>query len=431
MRVRSVLVTGLIAGIGFSAGAGLAQTRTLSDTECRALRDRLAEHARLSDGVRRDLASRAPALPATQPPPSAPAPAPAGGRAEAIRARLEKIPEERERLEDARLASYLRFDLGRAAQLAQQVQALDTEKANLEKELAGLPATPPGALPSPAAPAGPAPGTASGADRISCQNLPAALDAAVTIRQRELGAREGQPGVVPLAALKGQSPDQVAQELAGQFAGWPATATQVGLLDQDGNGRLDAFVDAPAPNVLRLYRQRADGTVSIDAFPIPGRTGDPTYGEMTRRIEEATVRQTGRTFADLLAARPAGPMRVLGETGDFARAHAAFLAGNFADAARIEAGAARSIEFQNLRGETLRVLEVLAPATGGVILGRIVVMPRPNTEELWDETTTLVRPTSYWHTDVEVRRATERRSSAGSSLAPRSTSGPFSFGVDR
>jgi hypothetical protein len=323
------------------------------------------------------------------------------------------------------------MDFGRASQLAQQVQALDAEKASLERELAGLPATPAGVPAAPAAPPPPAPAPTSAADRIPCQDVPAALDAAVRIRQRELGAKEGQPGALPLVALKGQTPDQVAQELAGQFAPWPAVAAQVGLLDQDGKGRPDAFVDAPAPNVFRLYRQRADGTVSVDVFALPGRPGDPAYGEMVRRIEETAIRQTRRAFADLLAGRPAAPVRVLGETGDFATAQAAFLAGSFADAAKIDGGGARTIEFQNLRGETQRVLESIAPAAGGVAVRRVVAGPRPNNEELWEETTTLVKPTSFLHIDVEVRVATERRSPAGELLAPRAIATPVTFGLDR
>src|SRR3970282_815725 len=113
MRVPIMVFTGLMAGIGLASFAAstnaLAQTRTLTEAECRAVRERLAEHARLSDGGRRALASRTRSLPVTQPPVWGAAPAPPGGRAEAIRARLEKIPEERQRLEDARLGSHLRL----------------------------------------------------------------------------------------------------------------------------------------------------------------------------------------------------------------------------------------------------------------------------------------------------------------------------------
>ncbi len=434
MKLRIMFFTGLMAGIGLTNLAasteGLAQTRTLTEAECKAVRERLAEHARLSDGVRRDLANRAPWLPAAQPPAAAPAPTAGPGRAEAIRARLEKIPAERQRLEDERLGAYLRLELGRASQIAQQIQALDAEKANLEKELPGLPATPAGAPQAPAVPAATR-GASSDADRIPCQDLSALLAAAVRIRQRELGAKEGQAGVVPLVALKGQFPDQIAQELAAQFAAWPGAAAQVGLLDQDGRGRLDAFVDAPAPNVFRLYRQRTDGTVSVDVFNLPGRPGDLPFGEMPRRVEEATIRQTRGTLADLLAVRPGGPVRILGETGDFGRAQAFVLAGNYGDAARVEGGGARTTDFQNLRGESVRVVEMIAPAPNGLLLRRVVATARQDGEEQWEETTTILRPVSSWRTDVEVRRATERRSAAGVSLAPRSASAPVAFAVDR
>jgi hypothetical protein len=359
------------------------------------------------------------------------APAPPGGRAEAIRARLEKIPEERQHLEDTRLASYLRLELGRAADLGKQIQVLDTEKANLERELATLPATAPGAPPARAGSTWPAPAIASDADRVPCQDAPAAIDAAVRIRQRELGAKEGQSGVVPLASIKGQNTDQIAQELAGQFTAWPEAANQVGLLDQEGRGRVDAFVDVPAANIFRLYRQRADGTLTVEAFPVPGRPGDPAYGEMARRVEEATIRQTGRSVADLLAARPAGPVRILGETAEFARAQAFVLAGNYGEAARVEGGGARTTDFLNLRGESVRVVEMIAPTQNGLLFRRVVATPRQNGEEQWEETTTILRPVSSWRTEVEVRRATERRSAAGVSLAPRSASAPVTFAVDR
>jgi len=456
MKLRIMFFTGLMAGIGVTSLAaptdGLAQTRPLSDAECGMARERLAEHARLSDGVRRDLDRRAPAawgaqVPAppaasgagaagawgTQvPAPPAAAPAASPGRADTIRARLTQIPQERQRQEDARLGAYMRLDFAQASQIAQQVQALDAEKSNLEKELAGLPATSAGPSQAPAFPATSSPpAPSSAADRISCRDISATLEAAVRTRQRELGAKEGQAGVIPLVALKGQFPEQIAQELAAQFAAWPEASTQVGLLDQDGTGRLAGYVDVPAANVFRLYRQRSDGTLSVETFALPGAPADSTYGEMPRRVEEATIRQTGKSLADLLVVRPAGPVRVLNETAEFARAQGFALAGNYPETARVEGGATRTVEFQNLRGETVRVAEMIAPAANGVLFRRVVATPRPNNEEQWEETTTLVRPASPWRTEVEVRRATERRSAAGISLAPRSASAPLAFGVDR
>ena len=97
--------------------------------------------------------------------------------------------------------------------------------------------------------------------------MPAAVDNAVKIRRRELGAREDQAGAIPLIGLKGQTADQIGQELAGQFSPGAAASTQVGLLDADGDGKLDGFVDVPAPGVFRLFRQRADGTVGVEMFP--------------------------------------------------------------------------------------------------------------------------------------------------------------------
>jgi len=330
------------------------------------------------------------------------------------------------------MGAMLRLEFGRAAQLQGQIQALETERANLERELASLPAAPPGVPPAPpAVPAPPAPQPLSDIDRIPCQEMPATHDSAVRTRQRELGAREGLAGAIPLAALKGQTAEQIARELAGQLAAWPQAAAQVGLLDQDGDGRLDGFVDAPAPNTFRLYRQRPDGGPGVDVFTVLAPGATPGYDEMTRRLEEAILRQARRLPADLLPSRPAGPARVLGEAGEFARAQGFWLAGNFAEAARVEGGGARTLEFQNFRGETVRALEVIAPMTGGVALRRLVVLPLPNNEEQWEETVTLARPTSYWRIEVEVRVNLQRRTAAGAPVGSPTAAGPYTFSVDR
>ncbi len=429
--VRAVVVTALVGAASLGGGdVTFAQTPVISEAECQSLRQRLADHTRLSDGVRRSVAALAATSPA--PPAAAPAPAPPASRADAVRSRLDQIAKERQTLEDQRLAAMVRLDLSRAAQIQGQMQLLDTEKANLERELAALPAGP--AAPAPAAPVPtpPAPTAARSADtdRIRCQDLPAALDTAVKIRQRELGAREGQSGVVPLVALKGQTAEQIAQELAGQFPPWPAAMTQVGLLDNDGDGRLDGFADVPAPDVFRLYRQRADGSVSVETFTLPGR-GGAGYGEIVRRIDEATARQTGKTLTDLLTIRPAGSGRVLAESAQFGETQAHFMAGNFAEAAKVEGGVARTVEFQNFRGENVRALEIIGPASGGVIRRQVVVTPRPNNQEQWEEIVTQIRPVSYWRTDVEVSAGRETRTTTGTLVGTRSTSAPARFSLER
>jgi hypothetical protein len=261
--------------------------------------------------------------------------------------------------------------------------------------------------------------------------MPAALDNALKTRRRELGAREEQAGAIPLVALKGQTADQIGQELAGQFASGPAASSQIGLFDADGNGQLDGFVDAPAPGTFRLVRQRADGTLSVEVFRTSGPGAPPAYGELTRRLDETTARQTGQALTDLLATRPAGSPRATTQTAQFAPAYAQFQAGNFVDAARLPAAAARSTEFQNLRGQTVRVLEILSPVAGGVSLRRAVVLAQPDGQELWEETTTIVRPTSYWRTDVEVARSRETRQASGALVGTPSVSAPSKFSLER
>jgi hypothetical protein len=425
MRHHIVVITICIAGAWLGQeGPVLAQPRVVSDAECQSLRDRLAGHAKLSDGVRRAVAAQAASAPAT-PPAAAPTPVSPPGRAAAIRARLDQIPKERQVLEDQRLAAAVKFELGRAAEIQGQIQALDAEKSKLESELAALPA-------GSAAPSAPAPqAPTSEAGRIQCREMPAAVDNALKIRRRELGAREEQAAAIPLTALTGQTPDQIGQELAGQFSPGPATVSQIGLLDADGDGRLDGFVDVPAPGVFRLVRQRTDGTVSVEVFAAPGSGSVPAYGELTRRLDETTARQTGETLMDMLASRPAGPVRIVAQSGEFVQAYSQFEGGNFADAGRISAAAARSLEFENFRGERVRMIEIISPISGGVALRRAQVLPQANDREVWQETTTAVRPASYWRTDVEVVRSRETRTTAGAPVEARSTAAPVRFALER
>lgn len=424
MRATTTVLMVLTLGLA-QGGPALAQAPSISDADCQNLRLRLGEHARLSDGVRKAVAAQAATAPAVSTP-ATPAPPPAAtGRSEAIRARLEQIPKDRQTLEDQRLGAMVKFELARASQIQGQIQALDAEKATLERELAALPAATP--APTVAAP------TAAVSDvaRIRCQDLPAAVDNAMKIRRRELGAQEGQAGAIPLIALKGQTADQIGQELAGQFSPGAAASTQVGLLDANGDGKLDGFVDVPAPGVFRLFRQRADGTVGVEVFPTSAAGTTPGYGEMTRRLDETSLRQAGQGLPELLATRPAGPARASTQTTEFGPAYTQFQAGSFAEAARLSAPAARSTEFQNLRGQNVRVLEIISPVTGGVSVRRAVVLAQPNDQELWEETTTIVRPSSYWRTDVEVARSRETRTTAGAVVAAPSVSAPSKFTIER
>lgn len=423
MRATTVLMV-LTLGLA-QGGPALAQAPTISDADCQSLRLRLGEHARLSEGVRKAVPTQAAAAPAAAPTPAAPSTPAATGRAEAIRARLEQIPKDRQTLEDQRLGAMVKFELSRASQIQGQIQALDAEKATLEREQAALPAAAQATTPTtPSAPV-------SDVARIRCQDMPAAVDNAVKIRRRELGAREEQAGAIPLIGLKGQTPEQIGQELAGQFSPGAAASTQVGLLDANGDGKLDGFVDVPVPGVFRLFRQRADGTVGVEVFPTSAAGTTPGYGEMTRRLDETSLRQAGQGLPELLATRPAGPARASTQTTEFGPAYAQFQAGSFADAARLGAAAARSTEFQNLRGQSVRVLEIISPVAGGVSVRRAVVLAQPNDQELWEETTTIVRPTSYWRTDVEVARSRETRTTAGAVVAAPSVSAPSKFTLER
>lgn len=216
---RTPLVATALTVLLMPGVAALAQPRALTESECQAVRQRLGAHARLSAGVRQLVAARA--LPGRAAPAvsaSAPTAAP-GDRAAAIRARLDRIPTERQQLEEQRLGALVKFDFARGAQIQGQITALDGEKTRLEQELAALPAGP---APAPSAPpAGPAPAAPSDAERVRCQDVAATLDDALKTRRRELGVRETQADAVPLVALAGQTVEQIARELRGQLAAWP------------------------------------------------------------------------------------------------------------------------------------------------------------------------------------------------------------------
>lgn len=423
--MRNLTLVVVIAIIGamllIPSAPSFGQARPSGQPECQALRDRLTEHAKLSDGVRRTIADRATRYPAPAPPPAAPT-----DQAGRIRARLEQIPRERQQLDEQRQAALFRLEFTRAFQILGQIEALDAEKTRLEKELAALPPAP--TTPPPARPAGPA---LAGVDRLPCNEVATTYEAAIKIRRRELGAREDQSGVIPLMALKGQTRDQIAQELASQFADWPEAAGQIGLLDQTGDGRAEGFVDVPARDVFRVFREQTDGSVGIDAFAKPGRAADSEYSEATRRLDEAAIRQAGQRLADLLASRPAAPLRVIAETADFGAAYTHFLAGNFAEASRLTAAAARMFEYQNLRGESVRLLEVLAPAPSGLTFRRIITTPRPNNQEMWEETSFAARAATYWRTEVEVTTSRQMRTTAGTPVGPPSTAAPGRLTIDR
>jgi hypothetical protein len=420
MRKRNLLMGALVTGSLVLAGAAAAQTRPLTDAECQGLRRTMAGHAQVSDGVRRLLGASSSSAGGMWP---ATGQTTTNGRADAIRARLGHIPGARVQLQEQRVAAVMKFDVSRAMHVQVELENLDQEKADLEKELAGLPASAQASTPPlSASPAWP------DVDRVRCQDMTVMHERAIKIRQTELGAREGQVGAIPLLALKGPGSDQIARELGSQFGSWPTAARQIGLIDQDGDGRIDGFVDVPAEGIFRLYRHGSDGTLTVQIFLAA--TSPRGYSETTRRLDETIVRQAEQGIPDLLSRRPAGPVHIVGETAAFSQAFSVYLAGNFADAARRDS-AARTREFHNLRGELVRVMDVIAPTSGGLSVRQLIVLPKPNDQELWEETTTHVRTTSSFQTDVETTISRETRTVGGAVVGTRSTAAPIRFRLDR
>ncbi|MEK6666585.1 MAG: hypothetical protein AABZ20_09200 [candidate division NC10 bacterium] len=420
MTLRTALAVAL-ASLLLPGLAG-AQTPAPSPAECRALRDRIGEHARVSAAARSALGMTAPAAPAAAQDPAA--------RAETVRARLAQIKEERERLEDEKVGAIIKLDFSRMARIQERIESLEVERRTLEAELAGLDQGRRQVRPGPSWMA-PLPGPDLLA-RAPCQDLPGLEDKALRARRKELGGAEGQAALVPLLPLRSQTDRELAGELGTQLGPDPEGARRLGLLDQDGDTQVDGFVDAPAWGMLRLYRQRADGSLAVDLFltalsPRP----DAPYGEDARRLEEALLRQTRRRLSDLLPLRPVGPLKVLGETGEYARLRALADSGRFDQVIQAGSLGARSVEFQNYRGETVRLLEVVAGDGRAVQFRTSATVVKPDGGEQWEETVTHFRPVSFWRTDVEVDQSREVKPAPGGAAPPRSTAPTVRFSLER
>lgn len=396
------------------------QRAALSPAECQALRDRIGEHARISLAARRALG-----IPTPAPPSAAQDPA---SRAEAVRARLAQIREERERLENEKVGTIVKLDFTRVARIQEQLESLDQERRTLEAELAGLEQ---GGRLVRTGPQRVAPSTGPDLARMPCQHLPALEEKAVRARRKELGGAEGQTGLVPLFPLRGQTDRDIGAELAGQLGSGPEARQRLGLLDQDGDTQVDGFADSPASGVYRPYRHRSDGSLAVGLFLTTSPASDAPSGEDSRRLEEALLRQTRRRLAELLPLRPVGPARVLGETGEFARLRGLVDSGRFDQVVQGESLAARSVEFQNYRGEAVRLLEAIAGDGRTVYLRSSSVLVRSSGEELREETVTRFRPVSYWKTDVEVDVSRETKPAGGGAAQPRSVSPTIRFTLER
>lgn len=423
MTLRVSLLLALLSFL--LPGLAGAQGPTLSPAECRAMRDRVAEHVRISTSARRALGITAP---------EAPSAAPSGTqdpatRAETIRARLPQIRPERERLEDEKISAIVKLDFARVARLQERIEGLEQERRTLEAELAGLERS--GRLVRPG-PSWMAPLPTPDPARVPCQDLPPLEERALRARRKELGGVEGQAALVPLLPLRGQTDREMASELGIQLGPAPEVARPLGLLDQDGDTQVDGFVDAPTWGMLRLYRERSDGSLALDLFPtaVPPQPDAP-YGEAARRIEEALLRQTHRRLGDLLPLRPVGPVKVLGETGEFSDLQALVDSGRFDQVIQAGSLAARSLEFQNYRGETVRLLEVLASDGQAVQLRTSTTLVRPDGAEQREETVTRFHPVSFWRTEVEVDQSREVKPAPGGAPQSRSSAPTIRFSLER
>jgi hypothetical protein len=60
-----------------------------------------------------------------------------------------------------------------------------------------------------------------------------------------------------------------------------------------------------------------------------------------------------------------------------------------------------------------------------------VLLAQGDNQTIWDETTTVVRPASYWRTDVEVARARETRDASGTAIGAPTVPARSTFTLER
>ena len=409
MRSMKIAMGVVLVAVAVGGVAG-AQTRELTPAECQRMRAQMSGHARLSDGVRRLIAAPSPAAPATTP------------RADVIRARLSQIPAVRSTLESQRAAALKSIDISRVLAVHNELDALEREETELENELAAQLARPP-------APVEPE-RRLSNVEGIRCEDMAAIYENALQIRRKELGARPREERVLPLLALQGTDPDKIGRELNRQFGPWPMASTQLGLLDQDGDGRVDGFVDMPAEGIFRVYRVQSNGAITVESFPETLRAVRANYGEATRRAEERIVAHERSGLAELLREHPVGVVHVVEETADFKTAFNAYLAGNFASGVR-QGVATRTQEFKNFRGQSVRIREVITPTPDGLELRHLVMLPQRNAQELWEERTTRLTVKSWSEVEVETAVSRETRTALGELVGTPSKAAPARFTVAR
>jgi hypothetical protein len=126
-----------------------------------------------------------------------------------------------------------------------------------------------------------------------------------------------------------------------------------------------------------------------------------------------------------------GPVKVLGETGEFSRLRALADSGRFDQVAQAGNLAGRGVEFQNYRGEMVRLLEVVAGDGQAAQLRTSTTLVKPDGEEQREETVSRFRPVSFWRTDVEVDQSREVKPAPGGAAPPRATAPTVRFRLER
>ncbi len=68
--------------------------------------------------------------------------------------------------------------------------------------------------------------------------------------------------------------------------------------------------------------------------------------------------------------------------------------------------------------------------SGGLALRQLVVLPKPNKQELWEEMTNRVTVTSSYQADVETTMSRNTRTTASAAVGTWSTAGPLRFTLE-
>lgn len=75
-------------------------------------------------------------------------------------------------------------------------------------------------------------------------------------------------------------------------------------------------------------------------------------------------------------------------------------------------------------GAPVSTMEVITSTSGGLALRQLVMLPTPNSQELWEEMITRVTVTHPYQRDMETTMSRDTRTTGGTAVGERSTAAP-------